>query len=457
MNVLLIGGGGREHALAWKISQSPRLEKFFAIPGSPGIKNFAECVENISIEDNAALVNFAKEKNINLVVVGPEAPLVNGLVDALSVENIKAFGPTKDAAQIEGSKIFAKRLMKKYNIPTADFEVFDEPDAAKNYIRKKNAPIVIKADGLAAGKGVIVAQTLDEALNAVDEMKTFGAAGNKIVVEEFMDGEEASVLALTDGEKILPLIAAQDHKRALDGDKGLNTGGMGAYAPAPVVTPEIMTKVEEKILKPTIVALNEEGITYRGCLYAGLMIVDGEPKVVEFNCRFGDPETQAVLPLLKSDLVDIMEACADGTLDKQKILWSDKSAVCVVLASGGYPKAYKKNLPIKGLTKAKLSANIFHAGTAIIDGQLVTSGGRVLGVTSTALDIHKAVKKVYQTINVIEFENMYFRKDIAHRALAIAPVIEEDFGIKPEDKINDEPKTDLKSQAKNFLTNSLKK
>ncbi|MBQ7454632.1 MAG: phosphoribosylamine--glycine ligase, partial [Selenomonadaceae bacterium] len=346
MNVLLIGSGGREHALAWKISQSPLLKKFYAIPGSPGIANFAACVENISIADNAALVAFAKDNAIDLVVVGPEAPLVNGLVDALNAAGIKAFGPTADAAQIEGSKIFAKLLMKKYNIPTADFEVFDEVDAAKNFIRSKGAPIVIKADGLAAGKGVIVAQTLDEALNAVDEMKTFGSAGNKIVVEEFMDGEEASVLALTDGEKILPLIAAQDHKRALDGDKGLNTGGMGVYAPAPVVDEKISALVEEKILKPTIAALKAEGITYRGCLYAGLMIVDGSPKVVEFNCRFGDPETQVVLPLMEDDLLSLMNDCATGTLADKKLSWQKNSAVCVIMASGGYPKAYKKNLPI---------------------------------------------------------------------------------------------------------------
>ena len=429
-NILLIGSGGREHALAWKMSKSMPKKKIYAIPGNPGIAEVAECVEGISIGDNAAIVDFAKSHSIDLVVIGPEAPLVNGLVDALAAAQIKSFGPNKTAAQMEGSKIFAKQLMKKYEIPTAEFEIFDNPYYAKKYIMSKGAPIVIKADGLAAGKGVIVATTVDEAVAAVDEMKNFGDAGSKIVVEEFMDGDEASVLAFTDGKTIVPMIAAQDHKRLLDGDEGVNTGGMGAYAPAPIVTPEIMAKVEEKILKPTIDALNAEGITYKGCLYAGLMIVDGEPKVVEFNCRFGDPETQAVLPLLKSDLVDIMVACADGTLDRQKISWSDQSAVCVVLASGGYPKEYKKNLPIKGLMKAKLSANIFHAGTAIVDGKLVTSGGRVLGVTSTAADIHKAVKKVYSTINVIEFEDMYFRKDIAHRALAIAPEVKVDLGVK---------------------------
>ena len=419
MNVLLIGGGGREHALAWKISQSPLLEKFFAVPGNPGIADFAECVENISIEDNAALVSFAKEKNIDLVVVGPEAPLVNGLADALNAAGVKVFGPTKEAAQMEGSKIFAKRLMKKYKIPTADFEVFDDVDAAKNFIRDKNIfPIVIKADGLAAGKGVIVAQTLDEALVAVDEMKTFGAAGNKIVVEEFMDGEEASVLALTDGEKILPLIAAQDHKRVFDGDKGLNTGGMGAYAPAPVVDEKISALVEEKILKPTIAALKAEGIIYRGCLYAGLMIVNGEPKVVEFNCRFGDPETQVILPLMESDLLELMNECAAGNLSDKKISWSKNSAVCVILASGGYPKSYKKNLPIDGISKAKtLGAMIFHAGTKISNDELLTSGGRVLGVTTFAPTLREAVEKVYRAVEVIHFDEMHFRRDIAAKAL----------------------------------------
>lgn len=418
MNVLLIGSGGREHALAWKISQSPLLEKFYALPGNPGIAEYAELVKNISIDDNTAIVNFAKEKNIDLVVVGPEAPLVNGVVDALELAGIKSFGCKKSAAQIEGSKIFAKNLMKKYNIPTAKFEVFDNPDAAKNYIRKEGAPIVIKADGLAAGKGVIVATTLDDALNAVDEMKNFGAAGSKIVIEEFMDGEEASILAFTDGKNIIPMIAAQDHKRLNDGDKGVNTGGMGAYAPTPVVTAEVAKLAEEKILKPVIAALNAEGIIYKGCLYAGLMIVDGAPKVVEFNARFGDPETQAVLPLLESDLLEIMDSCASGNLADKKISWRNESAVCVVLASGGYPKSYKKNLPIEGITKAKsLGALIFHAGTAAVDGKILTSGGRVLGVTVTAENIQAAIDKVYKCVDVINFENMHFRKDIAARAL----------------------------------------
>ena len=417
MNVLLIGSGGREHALAWKISQSQQLEKFFAIPGSPGIADFAECVE-MSIADNAALVAFAKDNAVDLVVVGPEAPLVNGLADALNDAGIKTFGCTRAAAQIEGSKIFAKRLMKKYGIPTADFEIFDDPDAAKNYLRTKGAPIVIKADGLAAGKGVIVAQTLNDALAAVDEMKTFGAAGNRIVVEEFMGGEEASVLALTDGEKILPLIAAQDHKRALDGDRGLNTGGMGAYAPAPIVDADVAAQVAEKILKPTLAALKAEGITYRGCLYAGLMIQNGAAKVVEFNCRFGDPETQVVLPLLNSDLLDLMQACAAGDLGDRKISWSSGSAVCVILASGGYPKSYRKNLPIDGVPKAKaLGATICHAGTKIQGSELVTSGGRVLGVTMTAPTLREAVDKVYRAVDVIHFDDMHYRRDIAAKAL----------------------------------------
>lgn len=418
MNVLLIGSGGREHALAWKISQSPKLEKLFAIPGNPGIANFAECVGNISISDNAALVAFAQEKNIDLVVVGPEAPLVNGLVDALNAVGIKAFGPKKVAANIEGSKIFAKCLMRKYGIPTADFGIFYNPRDAKKFIRKKGAPIVIKADGLAAGKGVIVAQTLDEAFSAVDEMRNFGDAGNKIIVEEFMNGEEASLLALTDGEKIIPLIAAQDHKRIDDGDQGLNTGGMGAYAPAPIVDEKLAAQIEEKILKPTIAALKAEGIIYRGCLYAGLMIQNGEAKVVEFNCRFGDPETQVILPLMESDLLELMNACAEGNLSDTKISWSKDSAVCVILASGGYPKSYKKNLPIDGVTKAKaLGAMIFHAGTKIIDGELVTSGGRVLGVTMTAPTLREAVDKVYKCVEVIHFDGVHYRRDIAARAL----------------------------------------
>lgn len=418
MNVLLIGSGGREHALAWKISQSPMLKKFYAIPGNPGISDFAECVENISAEKNSDVVNFAQEKNIDLVVVGPENPLVAGLVDELEKVGIKSFGCKKNAAKLEGSKIFAKQLMKKYKIPTANFEIFDNPADAKNYLQTQNFPIVIKADGLAAGKGVIIAKNLEESLAAVDEMKNFGAAGSKIVVEEFMDGEEASILAFTDGKIIVPMISAQDHKKVFDGDEGLNTGGMGAYAPAPVVTAEVLQKVEGKILKPIISALNAEKILYQGCLYAGLMIQDGEPKVVEFNCRFGDPETQVVLPLLESDLLEIMLACATGNLADKKISWSNETAVCVVLASGGYPKSYKKNLPIEGIKKAEsLGAIVFHAGTKKVGDKILTSGGRVLGVTVTEKNIRAAIEKVYKCVEVIKFEDMHFRKDIAEKAL----------------------------------------
>ena len=421
MNILIIGSGGREHTLAWKIAQSPKCDKLYAMPGNPGIEEIAECVDDISINDNAAVIDFAKNHNIDLVVIGPEAPLVNGLVDELTEAGIKAFGPTKAAAQLEGSKIFAKDLMKKYGIPTATYEIFDDITRACRYIKAAGAPIVVKADGLAAGKGVIVAKTVDEAINAVFEVmeqKSFGEAGSRIVIEEFMDGEEASLLAFTDGKTIVPMIPSQDHKRVNDGDEGLNTGGMGAYAPAPVVTEEILRKAEEKILKPIIAAMAKEGITYKGCLYAGLMIVNGEPKVVEFNARFGDPETQVVLPLLESDLVEIMLACIDGGLDKVKIDWSSDSTVCIVLASGGYPLSYKKGLEIDGINKAKaLDTLIFHAGTTKTDGRLLTSGGRVLGVVARAEDIKTAVDKAYKGVEVIHFDNMHCRKDIAYRAL----------------------------------------
>ena len=421
MNILLIGSGGREHTLAWKIAKSPKCDKLYAMPGNPGIEELAECVEGISISDNAAIIDFAKSHAIDLVVIGPEAPLVNGLTDDLTAAGIKAFGPSKAAAQIEGSKIFAKDLMKKYGIPTATYEIFDDLNRACRYIKAAGAPIVVKADGLAAGKGVIVAKTVDEAINAVFEVmeqKSFGEAGSRIVIEEFMDGEEASLLAFTDGETIVPMIPSQDHKRVNDGDEGLNTGGMGAYAPAPVVTEEILHKAETQILKPIIAAMSKEGIIYKGCLYAGLMIVNGEPKVVEFNARFGDPETQVVLPLLESDLVDIMLACIDGGLDKVDIKWSGDSAVCVVLASGGYPLSYKKGFEIDGINKAKaLDTLIFHAGTAKADDKLVTSGGRVLGVVARAEDLRTAVDKAYKGVEVIHFDNLHYRHDIAHRAL----------------------------------------
>ncbi|MDD6133554.1 MAG: phosphoribosylamine--glycine ligase [Selenomonadaceae bacterium] len=421
MNILVIGSGGREHTLAWKLSQSPKAAKLYAIPGNPGMAEVAECVEGISITDNDAVAAFAKEKQIDLAVVGPEVPLTNGLVDALNAAGIKAFGPTKLAAEIEGSKAFSKGLMKKYGIPTAKYEVFTESDAARAYIEQEGAPIVIKADGLAAGKGVIVAMTKEEALAAIADImedQEFGTAGSRVVIEEFMEGEEASLLCFTDGKTICPMISSQDHKRAYDGDKGPNTGGMGTYAPAPVMTKAMVEKAYETILVPTIKAMEQEGRLYKGCLYAGLMITAEGPRVVEFNARFGDPETQVVLPLLESDLVDIMLACADGTLAEQDIQWSDGAAVCVVMASGGYPKSYQKGFAIAGLAEAKaVGTEVFHAGTAEKDGQIVTAGGRVLGVVAKADDVKTAVDKAYAGVREISFQDAFYRNDIAHRAL----------------------------------------
>ena len=417
MNILVIGSGGREHALFWKLSESPQTERIYAIPGNPGMGEMTD----IAVTDNAAILQFAKEKDIDLVVVGPEVPLMNGLVDDLEAAGIPAFGPRANAAEIEGSKSFAKDLMKKYGIPTARYEVFAEAEAARAYIRSEGTPIVVKADGLAAGKGVVVAMTEQEALDAVDaimEHNSFGDAGARVVIEEFMEGEEASLLAFTDGTVIRPMISAQDHKRAFDGDKGPNTGGMGTYAPAPVMTPELTERAVEEILKPTISAMEKEGRAYRGCLYLGLMITADGPKVVEFNARFGDPETQVVLPLLDGDLVQIMHACAGGTLADVPIRWKDGAAVCVVLAAGGYPASYEKGNEIYGIGNAeKLGALVFHAGTAKKNGKIVTNGGRVLGVVGMGKDIASAVQSAYDAVDQISFKGEYHRKDIAHRAL----------------------------------------
>ena len=417
MNILVIGSGGREHALYWKLSESPQTEQIYAIPGNPGMGASAA----IALDDHAAILRFAKDHEIGLVVVGPEVPLMNGLVDELEAAGIRAFGPRANAAEIEGSKSFAKDLMKKYGIPTARYEVFTAAEPARAYIRQEGAPIVVKADGLAAGKGVIVAMTEQEALDAVDaimEDHSFGDAGARVVIEEFMEGEEASLLAFTDGTMIRPMISAQDHKRAYDGDRGPNTGGMGTYAPAPVMTPEMTERAVEEILKPTIAAMAKEGRVYRGCLYLGLMVTADGPKVVEFNARFGDPETQVVLPLLDSDLVAIMCACADGTLADVPIRWKEGAAVCVVLASGGYPGHYEKGQEIHGLADAEaMGALVFHAGTAMKDGKLVTNGGRVLGVVGRGADISSAVDAAYAAATKISFKDAYYRKDIAHRAL----------------------------------------
>ena len=417
MNILVIGSGGREHALYWKLSESPQTEQIYAIPGNPGMGASAA----IALDDHAAILRFVKEHEIGLVVVGPEVPLMNGLVDELEAAGIRAFGPRANAAEIEGSKSFAKDLMKKYGIPTARYEVFTAAEPARAYIRQEGAPIVVKADGLAAGKGVIVAMTEQEALDAVDaimEDHSFGDAGARVVIEEFMEGEEASLLAFTDGTTIRPMISAQDHKRAYDGDRGPNTGGMGTYAPAPVMTPEMTERAVEEILKPTIAAMAKEGRVYRGCLYLGLMVTADGPKVVEFNARFGDPETQVVLPLLDSDLVAIMCACADGTLADVPIRWKEGAAVCVVLASGGYPGHYEKGQEIHGLADAEaMGALVFHAGTAMKAGKLVTNGGRVLGVVGRGADISSAVDAAYAAATKISFKDAYYRKDIAHRAL----------------------------------------
>lgn len=419
MDILIIGSGGREHTLAWKLAQSKLVNKIYAIPGNPGMEDVATCVSG-SVEDNTFLVNFAKENNIDMVVVGPEVPLTNGIVDDMEKVGIPSFGPKKLAAQLEGSKSFSKDIMKKYGIPTAKYEVFTEADKAKAYIEQEGAPIVIKADGLAAGKGVIVAETKQQALDAIDEImcdKAFGSAGNSVVIEEFMAGEEASVLAFTDGKTIIPMISSQDHKRAHDGDKGPNTGGMGTYAPAPVVTEDLMKTIKSTILEPTIQAMAKEGHPYKGCLYAGLMITSEGPKVVEFNARFGDPETQVVLPLLDSDLGEIMLACINGTLADCDIKWSDKAAVCVVMSAGGYPAKYRKGDEILGLENAaQNNILVFHAGTAKQDTKIVTNGGRVLGVVALGDDIKSAVDTVYNGIKTIDFKDVYYRKDIAHRA-----------------------------------------
>jgi len=420
VDILVIGSGGREHTLVAKLSESTRSGKIYCIPGNPGIAEIAECVK-VDSSDNEALLQFALSHNIGLTVVGPEVPLANGIVDCFSKQGLKIFGPTKSAAQIEGSKAFAKDLMAKYNIPTAAFAVFTDAEAAKAYIRTQGAPVVVKADGLAAGKGVVVAMTLDEALDAVDMImcdNAFGQAGSQVVIEEFLVGEEASILTFTDGKTIVPMVAAQDHKRVFDQDQGPNTGGMGTYAPAPVITPELSQQIMKEILQPTIDAMSSEGCPYCGCLYAGLIITTEGPKVIEFNARFGDPETQVVLPLLDSDLVTIMEHCIDGTLLDTKIDWKDAAAVCVVMAAGGYPGTYKQGDVISGMEDAKDQGSyVFHAGTALQGEQFVTSGGRILGVTAIASDIEQAVDKAYQAVSKINFTGMHYRKDIAHRAM----------------------------------------
>jgi phosphoribosylamine--glycine ligase len=420
MRILVVGGGGREHALAWKLAQSPRVTKIYCAPGNPGIGALAECV-NISADNIKALCGFAREHNVDLTVVGPEKPLTDGIVDYFTAQGLKVFGPSQEAAQLEGSKSFAKDRMKKYGVPTADFAVFDSAADARSYIEAKGAGIVVKADGLAAGKGVVVVETAAEALQAIDEImlkKVHGDAGSQVVLEERLIGEEASLLAFTDGFTVVPMVAAQDHKRVGDGDTGPNTGGMGAYAPAPVMTSALLAEVQQTILQPMIDGLRNDGILYQGCLYAGLMLTASGPKVIEFNARFGDPETQVVLPLLEGDLLPVLEACIDGTLAEAEVHWRKGATVCVVMAAGGYPGEYRKGDAISGMAAAEAKgAMVFHAGTALAGDAVVTNGGRVLGVTAVAEDIAAAVAKVYPAVEQIKFVGMQYRKDIAHRAL----------------------------------------
>ena len=419
MKVLVIGGGGREHALAWKIAQSPLVKKVFACPGNPGMKDIAEIVKIDGIEK---IAEFALNEKIDLTVVGPEVYLAEGIVDVFKEKGLRIFGPTQKAAQIEASKAFAKDLMQKYNIPTAYYKVCENINDAKEYIKEKSAPIVIKADGLAAGKGVVVAMTEKEAIDAVDWIMAgdeLGSSGARVVIEEYLEGEEATILTFVDGETIVPMMPSQDHKRVFDEDKGPNTGGMGTYAPAPVADENVQKECLEKVLKPIVAAMQKEGCPYVGCLYAGLMITNDGIKVIEFNARFGDPETQVVLPLLDSDIVEIMIACADGKLKDKEVLWKDAAAVCVVMASKGYPGKYDKNVKIKGIADAEKidGVMVFHAGTDFDGVDFVTTGGRVLGVTACDGTIAKARDRAYEAIKEISFDGAHYRNDIAWRAL----------------------------------------
>lgn len=418
MKILIIGKGGREHTLAWKIKQSPLCEKLYCAPGNTGT---AQLAENIGIGDSdiSALADFAEKEQIGLTVVGPEAPLVEGIVDEFESRGLNVFGPQKNSAIIEGSKVFTKQLLSKYGIPTAWFGEFDSPEKAIKFIREKGVPIVVKADGLAAGKGVLLCNTVEEAEKAVRQImveKAFGEAGSKIIVEEFLTGEEASYLVFTDGKTIKPMVSSQDHKRALDGDKGLNTGGMGAYSPAPIVTKELEEKILSEVMQKTVDAMKAEGREYKGVLYAGLMVKDGAAKVLEFNARFGDPETQALIPRMDSDIVEIMLACIEGNLAEKELKWKSDACTCVVLASGGYPGKYEKGKEIMGLDSVA-DAVVFHAGTKSENGKVLTDGGRVLGVSALGSTIEESIKTAYSSVEKISFEKMHFRTDIGKKAI----------------------------------------
>lgn len=424
MNVLVIGGGGREHALAFKAAQSSEVSTVFVAPGNAGTATEPK-LENVPIDvsDIAGLVSFAKGNDVELTIVGPEAPLVAGVVDTFTNEGLTIFGPTQAAAQLEGSKAFTKDFLARHKIPTAEYQNFTEIDPAIAYVREKGAPIVVKADGLAAGKGVIVAMTLEDAEAAIRDMlagNAFGEAGSRVVIEEFLDGEEASFIVMVDGKNVLPFATSQDHKRAADGDKGPNTGGMGAYSPAPVVTQAIHDRVMNEVIMPTVNGMAAEGNDYVGFLYAGLMIMaDGTPKVIEYNCRFGDPETQPIMLRLQSDLVPLCLAACKGELDTQTIEFDPRASVGVVLAAGGYPGSYEKGDEITGFDEAdKLDGKVFHAGTALSDGKVVTAGGRVLCATALGNSVTEAQQKAYELLNTIQFKDVYYRTDIAHRAIA---------------------------------------
>ena len=418
MRVLILGSGGREHALAWKIAQSPKVNKIYCAPGNAGTASVAENID-ISPDNIQALLNFALIKGIGLTVVGPEQPLVKGIADSFEESGLRVFGPSQRAAEIEGSKVFCKDLMKKYGIPTARYESFNSLDQVKLFT-KEDEPVVVKASGLASGKGVVLCRNGKEARSAIQSImqgKVFGNAGDQVVIEEFLTGQEVSLLAFTDGKTILPLESAQDHKAAFDDDKGPNTGGMGAYSPAPIFTEELKKKVVDEIMIPTVRAMAKEGRYYRGILYAGLMLTESGPKVLEFNARFGDPETQPIMMRMKNDIVPIFEACIDGTLATQTLQWKPESTVCVVMAAKGYPGSYEKGNEITGLNlNENQQAMVFHAGTKLDNGKVLTNGGRVLGVTALGLNINQAIKNAYSVVDKIKWDGIHFRKDIGSKA-----------------------------------------
>ncbi len=421
MKVLVVGGGGREHALCWKIIQSSLVEKVYCAPGNAGIANVAECID-IPVDDLVSLRDFAKNKSIDLTVVGPELPLTMGIVDLFEKDNLNIFGPNRAASEIEGSKVFSKNLMKKYNIPTAEYKSFSNLDDAEKWINTVDPPFVVKADGLAAGKGVIICQTIDEGKSALKSImvdKAFGEAGTRVVVEEYLKGEEASIFVITDGDNYVILESSQDHKAIYDNDMGPNTGGMGAYCPAPIVSQDIINDVESSIIKPSINGLNSEGIKYKGVLYIGLMIHNGEAKVLEYNCRFGDPETQPVLMKMESDIVPLLIDAANGNINQNNIVWKDGSAVCVVMSSIGYPGSYNKGVELTKLNNFSESEDmvLFHAGTKFNGNKIVTNGGRVLGLTALDNNIGSAIDKVYENISKINDGSLYYRTDIGKKAL----------------------------------------